>query len=80
MPRTERFLPNSPTVTRYTACNGMRVELPSNRQTLNFPSVFQFVADHTICRYKTKLDSCEISSRKILFGTMRYSLVEADSI
>ena len=50
VPSSEPFMPNSPRVVQYSTCGGIRVELPENRRTLDFPSVLQFVADHTICR------------------------------
>ena len=50
VPSSEPFMPNSPRVMQYSTCGGQRVELPENRRTLDFPSVLQFVADHTICR------------------------------
>ena len=51
VPSDEPFFPNAPVVTQYATCNGLRVQLPANRQAIDFPSVFQFVADHTICRF-----------------------------
>ena len=58
VPSDEPFFPNAPAVTQYASCNGLRVELPENRQALDFPSVFQFVADHTICRFASFSDDC----------------------
>ena len=44
------FMPNSRAVMQYTSCNGIQIRLPEARQPLDFPSVLQFVSDHTICR------------------------------
>ena len=60
IPSSEPFMPNSPRVMQYSTCGGQRLELPENRRTLDFPSVLQFAADHTICRLVTFLVSHDL--------------------
>nr|CAB3245030.1 fibrillin-1-like [Phallusia mammillata] len=63
-PSTEPFRPNSPKVKSYTLCGKTEGDFPSYRPSLDFPTILEFVGDHTTCG--SDLVDCDASNQETI--------------